>query len=264
MNPLINTPVEEHEGILVKQEGQCAPEGWPAFSKIRGVVAHLKNRPEKVIGVLDTHHSKAGWAVAAACNALDKLCVNYWPRRKAEMGDPIKLQQLEAEAWGAVLQELQAGRSAILYHQAKKHLLEGFDDTYMMPNALKLPESVSETAKEVHRTDLTGVDTVAVSISSGTIAAGVVQGLSEVGFTGSIILHMGYSRSRKAVRNYIQKMSGVDASKIILIDECYNYSDMIKGVTAPFPCNPWYDLKLWVWLLANPFYGQVLFWNVGE
>ncbi len=53
----------------------------PSFSKIRGVVAHIKNRPESVIGVLDTYHSKAGHAVAYVCNHLGRQCVDFWPRK---------------------------------------------------------------------------------------------------------------------------------------------------------------------------------------
>jgi hypothetical protein len=34
----------------------------------------------------------------------------------------------------------------------------------------------------------------------------------------------------------------------------------------PFPCNPYYDLKAWEWLMKNK--GQleepILFWNIGQ
>jgi len=60
------TPVEQvDERIWVKREDLCCPLPGPEFAKIRGVYSHIKNRPEDVIGVLDTYHSKAGWAAKA-------------------------------------------------------------------------------------------------------------------------------------------------------------------------------------------------------
>ena len=39
---LRDTPVEEYDGIYVKREDLCAPEGAPPFSKIRGLVKHSR------------------------------------------------------------------------------------------------------------------------------------------------------------------------------------------------------------------------------
>ena len=56
-----NTPVEQYKidgrTIHVKREDLCCPYPGPSFSKMRGVVAHIENRPEQVIGGLDTFHS---------------------------------------------------------------------------------------------------------------------------------------------------------------------------------------------------------------
>lgn len=258
-------------GILVKQEGECAPPGWPKFSKIRGVVAHIASRPESVIGVLDTYHSKAGWAVALACAAAGKECVNFWPRRKSEKGDPPKPQQMKAEEAGATLFDLQAGMSAVLFNQSKKILRETWgEDSYMMPNALKLEESVDETRKEISAMNIDslcpeGVDNVLVSISSGTIAAGVILGLAESLFEGRIILHMGYSRPEAAVRKYLDKYLG-DTSlfNIEFVDEGFSYADKVDTSQIPFPCNEYYDAKAWNWLRANGLEGKTLFVNIGE
>ena len=69
-----NTPVELYQAgnlrVHVKREDLCCPLPGPSFSKMRGVAAHIANRPEGVIGVLDTFHSKAGWAVSWACSRL--------------------------------------------------------------------------------------------------------------------------------------------------------------------------------------------------
>lgn len=275
-----NTPIEKHflngHEILVKREDLCCPYPGPAFSKIRGVVAHLQKRPEKYIGVLDTYHSKAGWAVSYVCSQLGKSAVNYWPRYKA---DPVKglvrQQQKEAANFGALSVSIPAGRSAILYHQARKHLANNFKDSYLMPNALKLPESISENSMEVVRSanDLPDSATLIISISSGTVAAGIIKGLADTGLLPKydIILHAGYSRSVEATIRYIENCSGVQLhDRVKIVDEGYNYSDSApKDLQCPFPTNPFYDAKAWNWLskpgiIENLPPKPIVFWNIGD
>lgn len=282
-----NTPVENYlrdYGLLVKREDLSCPPPGPPFSKTRGVYAHIKNRPEHFIGVLDTYHSQAGHAVAHACSVLGKECVNYYPVRKSEQGSPLKPQQYAAADLGAYMEPLPAGRSAILFHQAKKDLAECYTDGYMMPNALKLPEMVSETASEAYDTwkriqhgAQYGIypepQTVLIAISSGTIAAGVMKGISERcersgGPKPRFILHQGYDRPEQATADYISKMMGVDApaASFTLINEGYSYGDVASaGVTPPWPCNQYYDLKAFRWWLAEgrETYGEALLWNIG-
>lgn len=279
-----NTPFETYElhgrQILVKREDLCCPYPGPSFSKMRGVVAHIEQRPEKTIGVLDTFHSKAGWAVAWACRELGKQAIDFWPRYKAD-GDRKYLprrQQVQAHALGADTIALQAGRSAVLYHQAKKilsgswgHLDEG---AYMMPNALKLPESITENAAEVVRSDLDlpKCATIVISISSGTVAAGILLGLHQIHRLDwyKVILHMGYSRSPEACFKYMEKVAGISLEgRVQFINEGYGYKDAAKGVEIPFPCNPYYDAKAWKWMSDPRNLDQfgpepIVFWNIGE
>lgn len=285
-NPMCRdgTPVEdylERFGLWVKREDLCCP-GGPNFSKTRGVYAHVKGRREPVIGVLDTNHSQGGWAVARACQLLGKQCVLYYPVRKSERDDHIKPQQEAALRLGAQLVPLQAGRSAVLYHTAKKRLSSlGAASTYMMPNALKLPEMITETVAEVERTTLPPVSTLLISASSGTIAAGVILGLQRKGWVGvapsglpvnkNLIVHQGYSRSEPAIRSYMDKMAlGFDgegiACPVTLVDEKYSYADSAKpGEQPPFPCNEYYDLKAFRWWVreGRNEYGTALLWNIG-
>lgn len=268
--------VDGHD-VLVKREDLCCPEPGPSFSKLRGVVAHIARRPEPVIGVLDTYHSKAGWAVAYTCRALGKRCYNYWPRYTADPDGVLRSQQEVARGMGAELVALKAGRSAILYHAAKAHLKEhyGSHGAYMMPNALKLPESVIENGAEFDRTYQSGAlpeqGTLVISISSGTVAAGVVRALAmHRDLDYDVVFHMGYSRSADAVRDYISEMSGVQWQRSWrIIDQGYNYADAAKNIVAPFPANPFYDLKAWKWLTEPGVLddlsvrGPVVFWNIG-
>ena len=271
-----NTPVEDHLeqfGLLVKREDlSCLPPG-PPFSKTRGVFSHIQARPERVIGVLDTYHSQAGHAVAEACRLLGKIAVNFWPVRKAELGASIKPQQLAAEDLGAQLVALPAGRSAILYHQAKKRLAD-WGDSYMMPNALKLPEMITETAAEVRATlrstPLPPRMPVLIAASSGTIAAGVMRGFVDAGQASdrTFIIHQGYDRPAGAILKYIGQMTGFmdQVFPIELVNEGYSYGDKSKVIyDLPFPANHYYDMKAFHWWMreGRTQYGEALFWLIG-
>lgn len=280
-----NTPIEVYEvhgqSIYVKREDLCAPYPGPSFSKIRGVVAHIKNRPEQLIGVLDTAHSKAGWAVSYVCRHLGRQCINYWPRRVFEGPDPRPFQQ-ESEKNNARLVELKAGRSSVLYHQARKLLsADSYGNGYLMPNALKLPESVTENAEEARRTLSHSLmptrGTVILSVSSGTVAAGVMLGLREAPGL-RFLLHMGYSRSVEAVTRYIEQCApGMPWDRVRFVDQGYTYADHARSssLACPFPTNPYYDGKAWKWLVDDTLdglptvealtqQGPIVFWNIGE
>jgi hypothetical protein len=273
------TPLEHHPdlGLWVKREDLCCP-GGPNFSKARGVWAHIMNRPERIIGVLDTSHSQGGWAVAKACRILGRTCHNFYPWTKKQqldweaepMGTPmsVPLVQQKSRELNAILRPLPAGRSAILYHRARAYM-QNLQGGYMMPNALKLPESVDETARELlQHTPVVDVGCILVSASSGTLAAGVLRGMQALGWDLPLIVHMGYSRPEHAVVSYIRKMAGVDdgSPQVIVVDEGYSYADAARpGATPGFPCNQYYDLKALRWWVAQgrAQWGQALFWNIG-
>lgn len=276
-----NTPLETYElngvPVIVKREDLCCPYPGPSFSKIRGVVAHIQNRPEPVIGVLDTYHSKAGWAVSWVCQKLGKKAINFWPRymRDPRAGLP-RFQQQHAESLGAIMMPLQAGRSAVLYHSAKKELRERWNmeqgESYMMPNALKLLESVTENAEEAERTaqHLPPSGTLVISISSGTVASGVLLGFHRAGLLDkyNVLLHMGYSRSQDACLAYMEKSAGIPLKgRVHFVDEGYGYADAVsKEFKSFFPINEYYDAKAMWWLQRNihEVEGPVVFWNIGD
>jgi hypothetical protein len=257
------TPLEDYQeqyGLWVKREDKsCVPPG-PPFSKARGVYARIASRPETIIGVLDTYHSQGGHAAARACQILGKQCLDFYPEYKHDPG--CREPQLRAKSLGAELIGLPAGRSAILFHTAKKYAeaCRG----YMLPNALKLEESIEETAKEVPDRCF---DNVLISASSGTIAAGVIRGFSRRKISiNRYLIHLGYTRSHDSVLQYLAVSSGGVTNCVEIVDEGYQYKDKAKpGDTPPWPCNEYYDLKAFRWWIANRsrYDGKTLFWNIG-
>lgn len=263
-----NTPWEVYQvngvPVYVKREDLSCPAPGPSFSKIRGLKAWIDALPPGVpVGVLDTFHSKGGWGISYLCHAAGRRCYDFYPQYKSDTGR--RPQQENAQALGAQLVALPAGRSAILYHTAKKLLAQYTDGVgVMVPNALKVEQSIDETAAEVvdYTPDELLDGTWIVSISSGTLAAGVLKVVAE--FDVAFVAHMGYSRSEQAASSYIKKMAGVDYP-IRMVDEGYQYKDYVPN-TAPFPCNPYYDAKAWSWLERNvrKLREPVVFWNIGS
>lgn len=263
------TPLIFHErdGLLVKHE-ECSCPAGPHFSKTRGVFKHIQKREEQFIGVLDTYHSQGGWAVARACHLLGKQCVNFYAQRKGEYGGAMRPQQRASAELGAQMLPMQATMSAILYHKARAWLRNSdyADMAYMMPNALKLDESVEETARELIRTPIPeDVTHILVPSSSATIAAGVCYGLRNNGVR--VIVHLGYSRPVHKVLSYIDTMAGIGMSdRVIVIDEGYAYKDKAwAGPDPEWPCNEYYDLKSYRWWMreGRRQYPNTLLWNVG-
>ena len=267
------TPFELHEidnvPVHVKREDLCCPLPGPSFSKIRGVKAFLEAADhDSVVGVLDTSHSKAGWGVAYICQALGMRCIDFYPVYKGETG--LRYIQKHAHDFEAELVPLPAGRSAILYHQAMKQLVEMAGEyALMMPNALKLQETVEATADELflYTPESLMCGTWIVSISSGTIAAGVLKGLGH-NDNVCVIAHMGYSRSEQAARDYMISMAGGEAEvppDLVIVDEGYSYKDAVD-IDCPFPCNRFYDLKAWKWLQSHAadLEQPIVFWNIGS
>ncbi len=273
------TPVEFYadlDDLWVKREDQACRLPGPQFSKTRGVFAHVERKAAegiKTFGVLDTYHSQAGHAVARACQILDLECINFYPEYKHEPG--CREPQESAAALGAKLIGLKAGMSAVLFNISKRVLRENHPDSYMMPNALKLIESVTETASEVGG-GCRNMDVVIIPVSSGTIAAGVIHGYLglESHPLPRFILHMGYSRSHDMMIAYVRSKIGAvlpmgdDFPSIELVDEGYSYKDKARRIAeVPFPCNHYYDMKTMDWWLRvgrKRFpTEQVLLWNIG-
>lgn len=266
---LSNTPWEVYSidgiDVNVKREDLCCPEPGPSFSKIRGVYAHLAamNR-DTLIGVMDTRHSKAGWGVSYVCRALGMPCIDFFPVLKGEK--KLRENQIKARRLGAKLYPMKAGMSAVLYNRAKRLINDLGANVHMLPNGLKLSESIDATVSEL--IEFTPFEflygTWIISISSGTIGAAVYKALNILHAKVNVIFHMGYSRDMVKVANYTYDTGGVGIP-LKIIDEGYEYKDFVDNSWIPFPCNEYYDAKAFTWLARNvrSFHQPIVFWNIG-
>lgn len=288
-----NTPVELYQAggadVLVKREDLCVTADGPTFSKVRGLLPHmeaLKAEGIKVVGYTETSISMAGWGVAWMAKKLGMKAVIFDPKYAPRKKLPAHLRLLDHhrkqwEKFGATVHQIPAGRAKVNYHFCKKKLSEWYDDSYMLPLGLNVPEAVDATVTQAERTDVfvfgsmaknIREGTVVVNVGSGTICSGLLKYFHGLDRMPQIIGVMGRSGSMERLRKKIVKKSGVEEhglfgtkAKLDLVDPGYAYTDPAEGI-APFPCHDFYDLKAWIWLeehaptLAQP----ILFWNIGS
>jgi hypothetical protein len=174
------------------------------------------------------------------------------------------------QSFGAALYPMKAGMSAVLYNQAKRILRERHGaDSIMMPNGLKLVESIDATVEELTSytpKHLTRGGTWVVSISSGTLGAAVYKGLMQLSYRGKLVLHLGYTRSHEQIYKDVQRLSNwLVGAQVQLVDENYEYKDKVANEWIPFPCNEYYDAKAFTWLARNvhDLKPPIVFWNIG-
>jgi len=266
----IDTPIEHYDDIDVKREDLCLSTekdelAMPSLAKLRGAEVYLRKLKENEvyhIGVFDTRVSKAGWGVAGLCNKIGLQCHAYFPLLK---GKQIAHQQVMAGAWKARLIALKGGRTAILYRQAKKDL-EKLSQSFMLPLGLVCTETVLEVAKISAKLPKYG--TIVVSTGTGTIAAGILAGLTKENMPDKVIgisCGMNLTKQRKRICDLLAEVGkGKNESilSLMMADRGYYEPDNIE---TPFPAHPYYDKKAWRWLLEHKklLIKPVLFWNIG-
>ena len=270
----INTPIEQHDGIAVKRDDLCCDS--PSLAKIRGIERFVrKRRSFGAFGILDGTHSRNGWALARVCAAYGKQAVVYWPRYKRDAGRPNEevegVSRMHSRGLGAVSVPMQATRTSVIHARAKKDLAERYPNSILLPNAVKIPETVDAHQQEVAAThwhqDLRPYSSVVMTVGTGTIAAGVISGFFRLGLTPRVILHLGYSSDSDRLRTYIAKFTHFPQDRIEIVDEGFAYGQRpAHDNRSPFPACTQYEEKAWQWLqvVKDQLPSPILFWNSGS
>lgn len=270
------TPWETHElkgvTVHVKREDLCCEPPGPPYSKMRGLELFLRKQvPGTPIGVQDAgFHSRSGWGTAFLCSRLKMPCYvvySVYAHEGTLEDHPLREYQQNAKDLGAHLIPVKAGRATVAYHQGKRKMLELTNGKgIMLPAGLKVSESVEGTAQEVrdHTPDELRRGTWIISISSGTVASGVLAGLRPHQRDIVFICHFGSQKNEARTRAYMVGMIGYQPNALLYIDEGYGYSDALE-IDCPFPASPWYERKAWKWLEShiNNLAQPVVFWNIG-
>jgi len=269
------TPIEEYKvnnlTVYVKREDLSSPFPGPNISKVRGFLLHLlkiKERGYKNVGIVDSLHSRSGWAVSYICSQIkDLTCYEFFPQRK-----DIKLgfNQLMCKHFNARLVPQVNARYSIRYARAKKFMQE-IENSYMIPYLNIVQENTNETARITREVfEEYNFSTVVVSVGSGATMAGIIKGLSYLNKTNTEVLGIladknvtKESRLRN-IRKLLEIQNFARLPHIRLINYGFEYNNP-EFYPCPFPCDLYYDRKAWRFLCENihKLRQPILFWNLG-
>jgi threonine dehydratase len=269
------TPVEYHHGVFVKRDDLCFPPPAPPFAKCRGIIKHLaKLKAEGVeyVGYTETSISMAGWGVAWACKELGLKAVIFDPQYVRTPQTLITHREQWAK-FDPIIVPIKAGMAAVNVHIARKILKKNFNNSVMLPLGLPFEETMEETRTEAYETlmGMPDIKSVVTCVGSGTIYAGIYRGLNDVGrkiTLYGILTRYGDLRQKQVKIQTKAKVFDFgffeSPVRIKLIDKGWEYSQR-SYADCPFPCNPFYDLKAWEWLVNfKSITGPILFWNIGK
>lgn len=270
-DPLIEEYQVNGHRVFAVRDDLCSPFPGPNFSKIRGLYKHLLRKREDGIRTVmsqDTSISRCGWGVSFVAKELEMVHYNVYADRKI-----INFYQRMSQRLGGVLIPVRGSFSGAMKSQGLKRLAEKkIKPDYVCPTGISVLETLEEHADLISRMDrslLTG--SIIVCVSSGTICAGILYGLSKHQLDARILGVMSSSyRSRhskivdltgQAARRY---NTPVYPGNLIMIDAHYEYSKPVK-VDVPFPCDLYLDRKAWDWLERNldVLRPPIVFWNIG-
>ncbi len=277
-----NTPVEIYEvngiPVHVKREDMCVEKGGPPFSKMRGISAHMKKLKESgvtTVAYTETSISMAGWGVAWIGEKLGMQVVIFDPQYN-DTPNTLKRHRRYWDRYGSIIRPIPAGRGKVNRYKSRKLLTTEFGNkAVLLPLGVPFEETIQETEAEVHRTldQLEHINTFVINVGSGTIAAGLWRGIEHPEYPSSLYGIMGRTGSVARKLRDIEIKSGcttygiINPAKIIPIlkDPGWEYTER-STQTCPFPCNPYYDLKAWQWLVENikKLESPILFWNIGK
>lgn len=276
-----NTPVEEYKigsrTVWVKREDLCTEFPAPPFSKVRGLLPHMKKLKEKgitTVGYVETPISMAGWGISWIAEKLGMQAVIYQPVYKYESKTP-EIFEKHKEMWkyfGAEIIKIPAGMAKVNFNIYRKELAKNYKNSIMLPLGIPCEETIDETVLEFNRTILEHgcFSNVIVCVGSGTICAGILKvNYHPIRQTIGILSRTGNIRHKE---NNILRKANLPIGELFeghynlrIMDSGWEYTQR-SNIECPFPCHPYYDLKAWEWLTKNidKLSGTVLFWNIGN
>lgn len=277
-----NTPIERYEidgeEIFVKREDLSAVPPLPPFAKVRGLSSRmikLKKEGVEVVGYTETSVSMAGIGISVIAKQLEMKAVIFNPIYKVKQ-DVLEYHRSKWKEFDAKIINIKAGMAKVNYYVSKQILLEKFGPkAVMLPLGIPFPETVRAVADEFILSGCDKFKTIVICVGSGTMAAGVLKGIVETKSNAEMFGVL----CRESNQPIFKRRMLLDKAGVVLhsgfpgfhlIDLGYEYTKRAK-VDCPFPCNPYYDLKAYKFLLdyrkegynKNRFKEPILFWNIG-
>lgn len=260
--------------IDVKREDLACPPPGPPFAKVRGLLPFLLDLKDKgvgAVGYMETSVSMAGWGISYFCKEIGLKAVIFSP----QYSSPRENQIFQFEKWkefeATIIPLERPNRMQINFYRARKILVERFPGAVMLPLGLPFSQTVEAVSRQVELLPHS-YKAIVVCIGSGTMAAGILKGLNKRKDFETIVYGIFVSpKNERRMSDKIMKVSGIFVfgnsieKRLKLIDTNIQYTEKVE-CDCPFPCNEYYDLKAWKWLVEN-YDGlpkPVLFWNIGS
>ncbi len=288
-----NTPIQKVwlGGITVhvkREDMACEPPG-PPFSKVRGLISHLKQLQASGIShvaYMDTSISMGGWGVAYCASLLNMKASIFYPAYKDGLRHNQEFQINKWTEFGANIHPLDnPNMQSVNWYRARK-ILKGIDPrAVLLPLGLPFRETVEAVAEEFQTVPLPLLGgSIVCCAGSGTMLAGIIKGLLRVSLPTYPFEHLypeyvypaiyGILCAQKSPEKMFANIKAKSTSwagityyilkRLQIIDAGYEYTQAETFPTR-FPCNNYYDRKAWKWLYTNieQLNEPILFWNIG-
>jgi 1-aminocyclopropane-1-carboxylate deaminase/D-cysteine desulfhydrase-like pyridoxal-dependent ACC family enzyme len=280
MNLLSDSPTEQiSDELFVKREDLCCPEPGPPFSKMRGVIKgliNLKKSGVKRVCYMESRISMASWGLSWAAKEIGGIeVIVFVPKYKQGTPPLLDFHRSKWESFGGQTYWLEnPTRPSIMWHKIKKIVAKEFPGSFLIPVGMPFQETLEETCEQVKKMVLNwSFKSVVMSVGSGIITAGVLRGIRTIN-ANTIVYGVSCKYHKLPIKKKLEIINRsmtinlgrfkLPTNKFVFINLNTSYGQPGLG-TPPFPCNPFYDLKAWDWLVANrdELESPILFWNIG-
>lgn len=275
-NILTSTRVEEYshnnETFYVKREDLACLEPGPPFAKVRGlyiVMEQLKNRGIDTVGYMDTAISMASWGISFFAKELGMKAVIYYPQYKNGYRHNQSKFIPIWEGFGATVIPLEKPNlQKINENKAKTRFRKAYPEGEWLIQGLKFEVTIDEVAKEVHHAlNKISPKSIVCNIGSGVMTSGILKGIRDGGYGVEKVYAVTAHRDTdvKLKKEKTLKLIKSDQSDLLEVIATKHLYEQTPKIDCPFPCNMYYDLKAYEWMIDNfdSLPKPVLFWNIG-
>jgi len=213
----------------------------------------------------------AGWCIAWCAKILGMKAVIFVPKYVGTTPAVLMKHCEIVKNFGAEIIEVPAAKNSILNARSKKILTEKYPDAVLLKTGLPFDTAIEENAQEWKRTEeQIKPKNVILSVGSGMVCSGILHGLTiDCKITGVLCAKKDAKLKESAIWRKSGRLQsgffGLSTNVLNLVQGGFEYME-IPDIVAPFPCNPFYDLKAWHYLINHltEFEDDILFWNIGR
>jgi 1-aminocyclopropane-1-carboxylate deaminase/D-cysteine desulfhydrase-like pyridoxal-dependent ACC family enzyme len=250
VKPADITPVEQHDGFLVKRDDLFA-FGGSAGGKVRSclALASAEPRPEGLVTSAARHSPQAA-IVAGVAAQLGVPCRVHHP----EAAGPLTPELENAAKLGAVLVPIRPGYNSVIVKAAREDAAArpGWRE---IPFGMECAEAVEQNARQAAALPRSGYRRVVVPVGSGMSLAGILTGMARAGNWAPVVgVMVGADRRYK-----LDRWAPWDwRTRATLVTAGVPYSRAVEASLGGLLLDPIYEAKC-----ARFLRGGDLLWVVG-